>query len=92
MAKRNGEIDEGISGSVITAKRCKEDEYLWYAAKDSSEESAPESEEDEKRDVDINILEEKVKRMNSSLAELKVCHNNQPIKRVFRRQKLISNN
>ena len=81
-----------MSGSVITAKRCKEDEYLWYAAKDSSEESSPESEKDETKDIDINILEEKVKIMNTNLEKLKVCQNNNSPKIVFRRQKLISNN
>jgi hypothetical protein len=74
MAKRNSKTDEDISGSLITAKRCKEDAYLWHAAKDSSEESALESEEDEKKNADINILEEKVTRMNTTLAELKVCY------------------
>ena len=74
MAKRNGETDEGISGSLINAKRCKEDAYLWYAAKDTSEESAPESEDDEKKVFDIQFLEEKVKRMNTNLSELKVCN------------------
>ena len=79
MAKRNSETEEGISGSLITVKRCKEDAYLWHAAKDSSEESALESEEDEKKNADIDILEEKVKRMNTNLAELKVRYYNQPI-------------
>lgn len=95
MAKRNSETDEGISGSLINAKRCKEDAYLWHAAKDSSEESSeetPESEDDEKKDVDIELLEEKVKRMNTTLAELKVCLCNQQIVRDFRRQKLKSKN
>ena len=92
MAKRNGETDAGISGSLITAKRCKEDEYLWYAAKDSAEESSPESEEDEKNDVDITTTVSWTRRMNTNLEELKVCQNDKSSKIVFRLQKRISNN
>ena len=102
MAKRENEINEEISGSLIVVKRCKEDENLWYPAENSSEDVSmdtdsvqqrfgkteneglkPVPELDEKTEVDVNILEEKVKRMNINLAELKVCYQNRPRKQFL---------